>query len=55
MFKFSKRLKKAAAILLSAITTLSTMSVGITAASAASHSCSDITKGVFLCFAKTQG
>ena len=43
MFKFSKRLKKAAAILLSAITTLSTMSVGITAASAASHSCSDIT------------
>ena len=43
MFKFSKRLKKTAAILLSAITTLSTMSVGITAASAASHSCSDIT------------
>lgn len=43
MFKFRKRLKKTAAILLSTITVLSTMSVGITAASAANHSCSDIT------------
>lgn len=43
MFKFKRKLKKAAAVLLSTITVLSTMSVGITAASAASHSCSDIT------------
>lgn len=43
MFKFKRKLKKTAAVLLSTITVLSTMSVGITAASAAKHSCSDIT------------